>query len=85
MTTKEDIKEWFENGVSKGATYLFILCDQWDYSYFPSYAYSNDEANEKLLKYESGENMTKLMEIYDLKQNMEKQLNFQRSWAEIIK
>lgn len=84
MTTKEDIRGWFERGVEQKAKYMFVVCDTFDWQDFPSFAYSVEDACEKLNKYSSGVNMTKLMEVYDLSKDMEKQLKSDRCFAEII-
>ncbi len=83
MTTKGDIAEWFEQGVKIKAIYLFVVCDTYDWEDFPAYAGDREEANKKLHEYSGGKNMVKLMEIYDLRQDMTKQLNLKKCWAEI--
>lgn len=79
MTTKETISEWFDRGKMNGAQYLLVFCDTFDYSDYPSYAHDKQHALE--LKAKDGSAMRKLMEIYDLKQDKEKQIAQKRCMA----
>ena len=36
-TTQMDIKNWFDQGVKDGATYLIVVCDTFDHSDYPAY------------------------------------------------
>ena len=83
MTTKEDIKEWFKRGKEKGAIYLLVICDTFDWQDYPVFCDTIEEAQKARTKYLSGENMQKLMEIYDLRGNMSEQIKVARYFAEI--
>lgn len=79
MTTQSQISEWFDRGLAQKAEYMLIFCDTFDWSDYPSYAYSKNEALS--LKNKDGANMQKLMEVYNLKENKEKQLAEHRCLA----
>lgn len=71
MTTQTEIAEWFDEGVAKGAAYMLVLCDTYDWDDYPVYASSADEATRRA-KY-PGE-MQKLMEVYNLSMPRDEQL-----------
>lgn len=80
MTTKTQIASWFDRGREQNAIYMFVFCDSFSYEDYPSYAYSIAEAKEIMKK--NGQNMQKLMEIYDLYNlDKESQLNKHRAWV----
>lgn len=66
------LKDSFESGVSKGATHMVVMSDDYDYEYYVEYCHSAKEA-KKILR-TSGDNMQRVMEIYNLNGDMEKQL-----------
>jgi len=77
--SREDIESMFEDGVRGKYKYMIIICDQFDYSDYPVFVHSKEMAMDKLeeIRHQS---MTKVMEVYDLLQDMEKQLNMRRAW-----
>lgn len=62
----------FESGVSQGATHMVIMSDDFDFSYYVKYCHSAKEA--KGIQRTSGNNMQRVMEVYNLNGDMEKQL-----------
>ena len=74
MTTKIDIREWLEQGKKRGADYLIVVCDTFDWEDYPVFV-SADKVHKSYEHYNSGSNMQKVMEVYDLHQDFEKQLN----------
>lgn len=83
-TSKEQIGKWFDRGQKIGFSYMFIVCDMFDWEDFPTYSDSLKESQEKYKKYsESRGEMMKLMEVYDLRENKEDQLNKAICMAEI--
>jgi hypothetical protein len=73
--TRQDIKRWLTENVPDKATHMAVVCDTFDWDDFPVYVSEGEDAREKLAKYQRGENMTQLMEVYDLRKNIEEQLN----------
>lgn len=78
-TTASDIKGWIERGKANGATHLIVACDTFDWEDYPVFVYAGQNAREKAAEYD-GKNMQKLMEVYNLDQNIEKQLKEHRSF-----
>ena len=79
---KEDLRQWFVEGVEKGAEYMLIVYDRMDYPDKPDspyYAESEDRARSILREFNS-DPMSEVMEIYDLKADMEAQLAERRAW-----
>lgn len=68
MTTSPLIKEWFDNGVGDNQRWMVIICDTFDYEDFPSYFTEGqaDECRKYIRSAQNGENMQRLMEVYDL-------------------
>jgi len=77
-TTKQDIREWFERGVEQGATHLIVVCDTFNYEDYPVYVEKGQDA-KKVYEAHNGPNMQRVMEVYNLSQDMEEQLNEHRS------
>ena len=73
-TTQESIRAWFLQGKQKEATHMIVVCDTLDYEDYPVYV-SKDENVEAKAKTNHGTNMQKVMEVYDLRMDMEMQLN----------
>jgi len=77
-TSKEDIKEWIKCGQDKKATHLIIVCDTFDWEDYPVYVMSGEDARTKYNHYH-GPNMQKVMEVYNLQKDIDKQLGQYRS------
>lgn len=77
MRTKTEIGEAFLRGKDKGAGYMLVVCDTFDYSNYPVYAADLDECLSKF-KAIDGKEMQKVMEVYDLSYDMQEQLNTAR-------
>jgi len=73
MTSRNEISEWFDQGVAKGATHMAVFCDTFDYEDYPSYVMPNENAREKISK-KTGE-WARLMEVYNLRKDKQEQLN----------
>ena len=78
-TTKEDIKGWIKRGQEQGATHLIVVCDTFDWDDYPVYVMPTENAREKYGQY-NGPNMQKVMEVYNLSKDIEKQVNQHRSF-----
>jgi len=70
-----DIRRWFEFGVEKGYEFLIIFCDTFDYTDYPKFC--SEEDFEKTHQCES---MQKIMEVYNLRMDMESQLKEYRAF-----
>lgn len=78
MTTRENISNWFSRGVEKGATHMIVVCDTYDYEDYPVYVSPDKDVHDVYESY-NGKNMQKVMEVYNLKMDMGKQINSCRS------
>lgn len=78
MTTKDTIRRWFNNGVSKGCTHMIVVCDTYDYSDFPAYVDPDEDVRE--VEKEQRTNMGRVMEVYDLRMSREDQMAEQRAF-----
>lgn len=81
MTTRQDISRWFDAGVKQKSMFMFVICDTFSYEDYPWYKNSVQDALD--LQREFPKNMQKIMEIYDLRKDKEKQLKEKRNFAEI--
>lgn len=60
----EDIAGWFERGKAQKAAYMIVVCDTFDHEDYPVYA----NATDFWTKHDAvnGQNMQRIMEVYDL-------------------
>lgn len=75
-----DISRWFDEGVDKKATHMIVVCDTFDWEDYPVYVMPGQDAKAVADKYASGDNMQRLMEVYDLKLSKAAQLGEARSF-----
>jgi len=73
-TTKNDLRRWFKQGVKNGATHMIVVCDTFDHDDYPVYV-SPQEDVHVIEKEKSGASMQKVMEVYNLKLPMDKQID----------
>lgn len=66
---------------------MMVVCDTFSYDDYPVYCTGPKECHEAYNRYKAGENMTKLMEVYDLRMDHEEQVCSERamnmSWTEL--
>lgn len=81
MTTKAEIKDWFETGVAskEGYTHMIVVCDTFDYEDYPVYVKPSQEVTKVYEEY-SAKSMQRVMEVYDLKADLDEQLNKKRNF-----
>lgn len=70
---------WFQEGVKQNATHMIVVCDTYDWEDFPVYVSADQDAREVASKY-AGANMQKIMEVYNLKMNMDSQMAEHRAF-----
>lgn len=78
-TTKEDIREWIERGKEEKATHMIVVCDTFLYEDYPVFVSKNEDVKKKMEEY-NGKNEQRIMEVYNLKMDIEQQLNQERSF-----
>jgi hypothetical protein len=74
-----DIREWFEEGLSKGASHMIVVCDTFDHEDYPVFVKPEEDVHEKERAY-SGRNMQRVMEVYNLRADMDDQLRQRRAF-----
>ena len=80
MTTRSDIKKWFDRGVGMKATHLIVVCDTYSYEDFPVFVQSDENVQDKIANYSNPNNMLKVMEVYNLSKDRDTQLDEYRSY-----
>jgi hypothetical protein len=64
-TTKDDLRQWFNEGLRLGATHMIVVCDTFDYDDYPVYVMPGEDAAEKAVEY-AQRSMQKVMEVYKI-------------------
>ena len=77
-TTINELKDWFVKGQNTGATHMIIICDTWDWIDKPIYVTSEQDARQEFIKHKENA-FTKVMEVYNLKKDINNQLNKHRA------
>lgn len=78
-TSKEDIRNWIKSGQEQGATHMIVVCDTFDWEDYPVYVMPTDDVRKKYDHY-NGPNMQKVMEVYNLSKDIDKQLGQYRAF-----
>jgi len=78
MTTREDIYNWLtcEDRRKSHHTHMLVVVDTFDYGNYPVFT---DSVHEAIEKYQAA-SMQRIMEVYDLSLDLDKQLNEHRAW-----
>ena len=81
-TTRDDVREWIARA-PEGTRWMLVICNTYDYSDYPVY-FSDAQAclarvdaaqeGEYMWQCMEGKNLQRLMECYDLSQDIEVQL-----------
>ena len=78
MLTKDEIKGWLERGAKDGATHCLVVVDTFDYDHYPVYVAKWESASSKVSEY-NRKSMQRVMEVYNLSMDFDKQLNEHRA------
>ena len=71
-TSMDDLKRWFKEGKQEGATHMIVVCDTFSYEDYPVYVGPDEDVRQRESGF--GTNMQKVMEVYDLRKDMEAQM-----------
>jgi hypothetical protein len=77
--SRNDIKRWFEQGKKNGASHMIVACDTFDHEDYPVYVKPGDNPKKEVTKIEASP-MQRVMEVYRLSDDMEKQLQAPRAY-----
>lgn len=61
-----DIQGWFRAGVKDKRTHMIVVCDTYDHDDYPVYVGKGDDFYVIYDRYSDGQNMQRIMEVYDL-------------------
>lgn len=78
-TSKEDIRNWIKSGQEQGATHVMVVCDTFDWEDYPIYVMPTDDVQKKFADY-NGPNMQRVMEVYNLSKDIDKQVSQHRAF-----
>lgn len=78
--TLSDISKWFDYGIKTGATHLIVVCDTFSWEDYPVYVMPTEDVRSIESKYSNSEKMSKVMEVYNLGMDKEKQLKQRRAF-----
>jgi len=78
-TTQNEIRKWFDTGVSNQAKWMIIVCDTFNYEDYAVYADTVKEFDSKYNDF-NGRDYSRIMEVYDLSKPREPQVTKARSW-----
>lgn len=78
MTTREMIEKWIQRGKEENCSHLLVVCDTFEFEDYPVYIQRTDDIQAKIYKYSN--NMQRVLEVYNLDDDIVTQLNEQRSW-----
>ena len=77
--SKQDIRRWLGEAQSKeGCTHLIVVCDTFSFDDYPVYVSGNEDVCEIHAKFD-GKDMQKVIEVYNLSFDIEKQLGEHRA------
>lgn len=77
-TTQETLRGWIADA-PEGTHWMIIGTDCFDYTDYPVYESDPEKCREKIKELQV-EEMSKVMEVYDLQQDIEMQLEVYRAW-----
>jgi hypothetical protein len=78
--TKNDLIRWFESGVEDGNLRMVVWCDTYDFEDYPVYTDLTGDDLKRWTSMENGQNMKRLMEVYDLTADMDAQMSERRAF-----
>ncbi len=78
-TSMADIRGWLNEGKKKGATHTIVVVDTFDHEDYPVHVMPGQDVRTVYNEY-NGKNMQRVMEVYALHEDLEKQLNTHRNF-----
>jgi hypothetical protein len=77
---KSNLERWLSNAKkNKDITHIVVVCDTFSYEDYPVYVKKGEDVREICSKYD-GKEMQTVMEVYSLREDIEKQLNSHRAF-----
>lgn len=78
-TTQNEIREWLQSALVEGATHVIVACDTFDHSDYPINIMVGEDP-QKRVREVLAQPMTRIMEVYNLRMDIEPQLREQRAY-----
>ena len=78
-TTQDDIRGWLMRGKRDGATHVIIATDTFGWTDYPVYVQPDEDVTTRLARVQ-GQDMIKVMEVYNLALPLEAQLAEYTAW-----
>lgn len=77
--TQNDIRLWLSQAKAKGAAYMLVVVDTFDYGDYPVYVLPGQDVRKRIEAYHDV-NMQRVMEVYNLSLDTEQQVREARAW-----
>ncbi len=77
--SRQDIRRWLQRGKEEGHSYMLVVCDTFDHEDYPMYAGDAEQAG-RFVSYYDGNNMQRVVEVYNLEIPADVQLWKTRVW-----
>jgi len=84
MTTKDDLRRWFKEGLDNGATHFLVVVDTFDHEDYPFFVPPGKDVREAENEY-NAKPMQRVIEVYSLSHDMEEQIQKFRNFNYDIK
>jgi len=78
ITSKQILDQWFEAGLKMKATHMIVVCDTFDHKDYPVYCIGDQHTKDQFDEH-NDINMQRVMEVYDLREDKQKQLEAHRA------
>ena len=78
MTTIDEIRDWLKSERINDCSHMIVVCDTYDYEDYPVYIQQGSDIQKEIDQRNS--QFSKVMEVYDLSKDIEKQLSEKRAW-----
>lgn len=73
-TTRDTIRGWLQRGLDEKATHVIVVCDTFDHGDYPIMVKPGEDVRKKFEEHD-GQNMQRVMEVYDLSLSIDEQVN----------
>ena len=80
MTTKQDVERWWDEAKRENAAFLIVVCDTFDHTDYPVKVKQTEDFWTTFAQYNKEQNMSRIMEVYDLNMPKKEQIETPRAW-----
>lgn len=79
MTSKAEIRQWFDKAVESRASHMLVVVDTFDYENYPVHVLPDQDVQEVVRGYSDGKHpMQRIVEVYKMSIDREQQLSTDR-------